>query len=186
VHRKLKDKITMRSFIIYLNFVSLLAVCLFACNHHSSNPMLQHLSYGNGKADAYYNMGDLYVDLEQYDSARHYLEKSLFLSPSRSIPYWSLAVMEAELGNFKSAYHYLDTFVMVQDSLDNSELLTEEWWLQANKQTASKLTKFKYIINERIVILSFSFLCTKIAKCLYNLIYKHLSLERMAYFTALR
>ena len=43
------------------------------------------------------------VDLEQYDSARHYLEKSLFLSPSRSIPYWSLAVMEAELGNFKSA-----------------------------------------------------------------------------------
>ena len=24
----------MRSFIIYLNFVSLLAVCLFACNHH--------------------------------------------------------------------------------------------------------------------------------------------------------
>ncbi len=26
----------MRSFIIYLNFVSLLAVCLFACNHHSS------------------------------------------------------------------------------------------------------------------------------------------------------
>lgn len=42
------------------------------------------------------------------------------------------------------------------------------------KQTDSKLTKFKYIINERIVILSFSFLCTKIAKCLYNLIYKHL------------
>jgi hypothetical protein len=43
VHRKLKDKITMRSFIIYLNFVSLLAVCLFACNHHSSNPMLQQV-----------------------------------------------------------------------------------------------------------------------------------------------
>ena len=84
-----------------------------------AHKVLQHLSYGNGKADAYYNMGDLYVDLEQYDSARHYLEKSLFLSPSRSIPYWSLAVMEAELGNFKSAYHYLDTFVMVQDSLDN-------------------------------------------------------------------
>ncbi len=26
----------MRSFIIFLIFVSLLAVCLFACNHHSS------------------------------------------------------------------------------------------------------------------------------------------------------
>ena len=33
----------MRSFIIYLNFVSLLAVCLFACNYHSSNPMLQQV-----------------------------------------------------------------------------------------------------------------------------------------------
>ena len=43
MHRKLKDKITMRSFIIYLNFVNLLAVCLFACNHHSSNPMLQQV-----------------------------------------------------------------------------------------------------------------------------------------------
>ena len=100
-----------------------------------AHKVLQHLSYGNGKADAYYNMGDLYVDLEQYDSARHYLEKSLFLSPSRSIPYWSLAVMEAELGNFKSAYHYLDTFVMVQDSLDNSELLTEVQHLVYKHQT---------------------------------------------------
>ena len=33
----------MRSFIIYLNFVSLLDVCLFAWNHHSSNPMLQQV-----------------------------------------------------------------------------------------------------------------------------------------------
>ena len=50
------------------------------------------------------------------------------------------------------------------------------------KQTDSKLTKFKYIINERIVILSFSFLCTKIAKCLYNLIYKHLLKKQLCKF----
>lgn len=112
--------------------------------------VLQHLSYGNGKADAYYNMGDLYVDLEQYDSARHYLEKSLFLSPSRSIPYWSLAVMEAELGNFKSAYHYLDTFVMVQDSLDNSELLTEVQHLVYKHQTELR-AKDEQIKSKRII-----------------------------------
>ena len=112
--------------------------------------VLQHLSYGNGKADAYYNMGDLYVDLEQYDSARHYLEKSLFLSPSRSIPYWSLAVMEAELGNFKSAYHYLDTFVMVQDSLDNSELLTEVQHLVYKNQTELRV-KDEQIKSKRII-----------------------------------
>ena len=112
--------------------------------------VLQHLSYGNGKADAYYNMGDLYVDLEQYDSAPHYLEKSLFLSPSRSIPYWSLAVMEAELGNFKSAYHYLDTFVMVQDSLDNSELLTEVQHLVYKHQTELRV-KDEQIKSKRII-----------------------------------
>lgn len=112
--------------------------------------VLQHLSYGNGKADAYYNMGDLYVDLEQYDSARHYLEKSLFLSPSRSIPYWSLAVMEAELGNFKSAYHYLDTFVMVQYSLDNSELLTEVQHLVYKHQTELRV-KDEQIKSKRII-----------------------------------
>ena len=115
-----------------------------------AHKVLQHLSYGNGKADAYYTMGDLYVDLEQYDSARHYLEKSLFLSPSRSIPYWSLAVMEAELGNFKSAYHYLDTFVMVQDSLDNSEQLTEVQHLVYKHQTELRV-KDEQIKSKRII-----------------------------------
>lgn len=115
-----------------------------------AHKVLQHLSYGNGKADAYYNMGDLYVDLEQYDSARHYLEKSLFLSPSRSIPYWSLAVMEDELGNFKSAYHYLDTFVMVQDSLDNSEQLTEVQHLVYKHQTELRV-KDEQIKSKRII-----------------------------------
>lgn len=115
-----------------------------------AHKVLQHLSYGNGKADAYYNMGDLYVDLEQYYSARHYLEKSLFLSPSRSIPYWSLAVMEAELGNFKSAYHYLDTFVMVQDSLDNSEQLTEVQHLVYKHQTELRV-KDEQIKSKRII-----------------------------------
>lgn len=115
-----------------------------------AHKVLQHLSYGNGKADAYYNMGDLYVDLEQYDSARHYLEKSLFLSPFRSIPYWSLAVMEAELGNFKSAYHYLDTFVMVQDSLDNSEQLTEVQHLVYKHQTELRV-KDEQIKSKRII-----------------------------------
>ena len=115
-----------------------------------AHKVLQHLSYGNGKADAYYNMGDLYVDLEQYDSARHYLEKSLFLSPSRSIPYWSLAVMEAELGNFKSAYHYLDTFVMVQDSLDNSEQFTEVQHLVYKHQTELRV-KYEQIKSKRII-----------------------------------
>ena len=84
----------------------------------------------------FYNIGDLYIGLGQYDSARYYLEKSLLFSPSLSMSYWSLAVMEAKLGNFKSAYHYLDTFVMVQDSLDASERLSEVQHIVYKNQTA--------------------------------------------------
>lgn len=102
--------------------------------------VLQYVSDGNKTFSGYfYNMGALYVDLEQYDSARYYLEKSLVLSSSWSMPYWSLAVMESELGNFQSAYHYLDTFVMVQDSLDASEELTEVQHLVYKHQTESKV-----------------------------------------------
>lgn len=113
--------------------------------------VLQHVSDGHKAFNGYfYNMGDLYVDLEQYDSAKYYLEKSLSLSSSRSMPYWSLAVMEAEQGNFKSAYHYLDTFVMVQDSLDNSEQLTEVQHLVYKHQTESKVRE-EQIKSGRII-----------------------------------
>lgn len=97
--------------------------------------VFQYVSDEHKMVNAYYNMGDLYIDLEQYDSARYYLEKSLLLSSSWSMPYWSLAVMESELGNFQSAYHYLDTFVMVQDSLDVSEKLSEVQHLVYKHQT---------------------------------------------------
>ena len=58
--------------------------------------------------------------------------------------------MEAELGNFKSAYHYLDTFVMVQDSLDNSELLTEVQHLVYKHQTELRV-KDEQIKSKRII-----------------------------------
>lgn len=105
-----------------------------------AHKVLQHISDEHrASANYFYNMGDLYVDLEQYDSARSYLEKSLLMSKSQAMPYWSLAVMESELGNFRSAYHYLDTFVMVQDSLDASAALTEVQHLVYKHQTESKV-----------------------------------------------
>ena len=112
--------------------------------------VLQYVSDEHKMANAYYNMGDLYIDLEQYDSARYYLEKSLLLSSSWSMPYWSLAVMESELGNFQSAYHYLDTFVMVQDSLDVSEKLSEVQHLVYKHQTELEV-KDEQIKSKRII-----------------------------------
>ena len=113
--------------------------------------VLQNISDENKIFSGYfYNIGDLYIGLGQYDSARYYLEKSLLFSPSLSMSYWSLAVMEAELGNFKSAYHYLDTFVMVQDSLDNSEQLTEVQHLVYKHQTELRV-KDEQIKSKRII-----------------------------------
>ena len=113
--------------------------------------VLQYVSDEHKTFSGYfYNMGDLYIDLEQYDSARYYLEKSLLLSSSWSMPYWSLAVMESELGNFQSAYHYLDTFVMVQDSLDVSEKLSEVQHLVYKHQTELEV-KDEQIKSRRII-----------------------------------
>lgn len=113
--------------------------------------VLQNISDENKIFSGYfYNIGDLYIGLGQYDSARYYLEKSLLFSPSLSMYYWSLAVMEAKLGNFKSAYHYLDTFVMVQDSLDASERLSEVQHIVYKNQTALEV-KDEQIKSRKVI-----------------------------------
>ena len=113
--------------------------------------VLQNISDENKIFSGYfYNIGDLYIGLGQYDSARYYLEKSLLFSPSLSMSYWSLAVMEAKLGNFKSAYHYLDTFVMVQDSFDASERLSEVQHIVYKNQTALEV-KDEQIKSRKVI-----------------------------------
>lgn len=128
--------------------------------------VLQNISDENKIFSGYfYNIGDLYIGLGQYDSARHYLEKSLLFSPSLSMSYWSLAVMEAKLGNFKSAYHYLDTFVMVQDSLDASERLSEVQHIVYKNQTALEVKdeqiKFRKVIGR--IVFSAIIICFVVA-----------------------
>ena len=128
--------------------------------------VLQNISDENKIFSGYfYNIGDLYIGLGQYDSARYYLENSLLFSPSLSMSYWSLAVMEAKLGNFKSAYHYLDTFVMVQDSLDASERLSEVQHIVYKNQTALEVKdeqiKFRKVIGR--IVFSAIIICFVVA-----------------------
>ena len=131
---------------------------------------LQHVVDEDKRGDVFYNMGDLYIDLEQYDSAKHYLEKSLLFSKSQAIPYWSLAVMEAELGNFRSAYHYLDTFVVVQDSLNAGNVLSEVQHLVYKHQTESKVKGEQIKSRRKIVWIVF----TAVVICfVLILIYQH-------------
>lgn len=95
----------------------------------------------------------MYIDLEEYDSARYYLEKSLFHHRLGVIPYWSLAVMEAQLGNFQSAYHYMDTLVIVWDSLNTGAELTEIQHLVYKHQTESQVKDEKMKFRKRIGII---------------------------------
>lgn len=94
--------------------------------------VIQNIPADHQKCEKYYyNIGDLYIDLEEYDSARYYLEKSLFHHRLGVIPYWSLAVMEAQLGNFQSAYHYMGYF--------SNSLGFIEYWCRVNRDTAFSL-----------------------------------------------
>lgn len=116
--------------------------------------VIQNIPADHQKCEKYYyNIGDLYIDLEEYDSARYYLEKSLFHHRLGVIPYWSLAVMEAQLGNFQSAYHYMDTLVIVWDSLNTGAELTEIQHLVYKHQTESQVKDEKMKFRKRIGII---------------------------------
>lgn len=133
--------------------------------------VVQHVSDSHEMAKFYYyNMGGLYVDLEQYDSASYYLKKSLYISKVQSMPYWSFAVMKAELGDFQSAYHHLDTFVMIQDSLDISAELTEIQHLVYKHQTESRVKDEQYKSQRRThrIILFFV-----VSSSIFMLIYQY-------------
>lgn len=124
--------------------------------------VMSHISSEKEKQeDCFYNIGDLYIDMEQYDSARYYLKESTSSFRLEALPYWSLAWMEAELGNFQSAYHLLDTFVIVQDSLNTSESLTEIQHLVYKHQTEMSVKDEQLKSRRRIgiVVLIFVVIC---------------------------
>ncbi|MDO4181653.1 MAG: hypothetical protein Q4D36_10245, partial [Bacteroidales bacterium] len=96
---------------------------------------LDDLNYGR----YCHNLGDLYLDKKQYDSACYYLEKSLLLLDDKRIAYWSLADLEAEQGNYEKAYYYLDEHVQWQDSFYHERQITEVQHLVYKHQTESKV-----------------------------------------------
>lgn len=68
----------------------------------------------------YSNLGDLYLKIEVYDSARYYLEKSLQTDnlTTKGGGYYRLAELEEAIGDFKQACLYKDSFMLYKDSID--------------------------------------------------------------------
>lgn len=87
----------------------------------------------------YSNLGDLYLKMGVYDSARHYLKASLE-SPDLSIrgsSYLRLSKLEESLGNYKQACEYKDQYVLYEDSL-NKQLFGAELKSVERKYHAEK------------------------------------------------
>lgn len=119
--------------------------------------VIQYASLINKEDPLYfYNIGDLYADMEQYDSARYYLNKSLPFSQT-GVSYWSLANVEFELGNFQLAYHYMDTFAIFLDSLYANKQVTEVQHLVYKHQTEMEVNRERVKARDRLELLIASF-----------------------------
>lgn len=105
----------------------------------------------------YYNMGSLLLAEGKQDSANYYLIKSLENIPlqGKSISYKTLYNLEREQGNFKKAFDYLENYMIIEDSLDNTEQISEIQRLIYSHNTAIKVRdeqlKGKRILGNFIV-----------------------------------
>lgn len=108
-----------------------------------------------------YNLGDLYLSANNYDSARYYLEKSLTLQEGEGLAYWSLSYLEYQLENYKTAYQYLDKYEDIRDSIDNKNQLTDIQHLVYKHQTEMSV-KDEQMKSRRamtVAVFIFIFLC---------------------------
>ena len=107
---------------------------------------IQGLPYGSHSYDTYcYNLGELYLRIEQYDSARFYLNQCVRYKPN--MKYWALSCLEAMHDNYKSAYYYLDSCVTIEDSLRLVDKVSEIQHLVYKHQTEMKVQEEKSILR---------------------------------------
>lgn len=108
-----------------------------------------------------HNLGNLYLDKKEYDSAHYYLENSLSLSGINALSSWTLADLEYERGNYKKAYLYLNQYALWQDSLDFVKRVTEVQHLVYKHQTEMEVRKERVKAHGRIglLIVFFIFIC---------------------------
>lgn len=87
------------------------------------------------KSKYYYNMGDLYLSLAEYDSAKYYLNYTLSFSDAPISIYHSLSDLETQLGNYEKANSFLEEYAWKLDSVLNAESVTEIQHLVYRHQT---------------------------------------------------
>lgn len=83
----------------------------------------------------YYNIGDLYLGLEEYDSAKYYLDSALSLPDAPISVYQSLSDLEKQLGDYQKAHHFLEEYTWRLDSVLDAESVTQVQHLVYKYQT---------------------------------------------------
>ncbi len=149
--------------VYYASFEDLDSALLYAKKAIQGIPC-NSLSY-----DTYcYNIGELYLRIEQYDSARVYLNQCVQYKPN--MKYWALSWLEAMQDNYKSAYFYLDSCVTIEDSLRLEDKVSEIQHLVYKHQTEMKVQEEKSILRFKgFVIIA----CVVIILLLVTVFYQH-------------
>lgn len=87
------------------------------------------------KSIYYYNIGDLYLDLVEYDSAKYYLNYALSFPNVPIFVYHSLSDLEERLGNYEKANNLLKEYTLKLDSVYETEAVTQTQHLVYKHQT---------------------------------------------------
>lgn len=88
-----------------------------------------------GKSIYYYNLGDLYLNVKERDSAKYYLNYALSLPSAPISLYYSLAYLEEQLGNYEKAHHFMKKYALKLDSVLDAESVTQVQHLVYKHQT---------------------------------------------------
>ena len=111
------------------------------------------------KDNTHLNMGSMYLNLQQYDSARHYLllgSESDYIY-TRVASYVYLEELENLLGDYKKAYYYSNIYSDLKDSIDLRERTFEIKAIDVKyniKTTVNNLKEQYKTINQIIIFSS--------------------------------
>ncbi|MHB8392409.1 MAG: ATP-binding protein [Acidobacteriaceae bacterium] len=130
-------------------------------------------------ASAYIQLGNLFLELHENDSALYYLnlarsiDERIGARAGLADGYLSLAKAYAATGDYKSAYQFLDKGSTLHDSIYNVEksriLLDMEQKYEANKRERQIAAQTQEIMRERTI--NYSILAFAVVLCLVALIF---------------
>ncbi len=139
-----------------------LALCYHELNNHQlaksyykqSIQGYQDLGLVNELALGYFNLANLFIDIKEADSAIYYLNKSITIA--RTIKdqhrikrsYELLSDAYALKGNYLKAYHFHVAYSTLNDSLLNSEKVSQIAEMQTKYQTEKKEQQINLLAQE--------------------------------------